>query len=394
MYDTLKSRMTNIITCGIKEGKIMGACVGVSQNQNTILQQAFGMADKEQQIPMKSDALFRMFSLTKPITAVATMQLWEQGKLELSDPVHWYIPSFRSKTVAQEDCLVPAKREILIQDLLNMTSGIPYPGEGSLAQRMMGTLYSEIDQRLSSSKPMDTQEFASRIGSEIPLEFHPGEQWAYGASADILGAVLERITDMPLDLLYQKQIFQPLDMTDTDFYTPTEKHSRLAQLYAWSNTENKLVIEPDPHLGMTDYRKRPAFFSGGAGLISSLHDYLAFANTLAGKGYHKESGTRLIGEGTWRYLTRPQLNAAHRKTFNWPQLAGYTYGNLLRVLENPIACMTNVPAGEFGWDGWTGPYVCIEPERQTVLLYLIQVCGGSCSDIVTRLRNTVYGMIG
>lgn len=131
-----------------------------------------------------------------------------------------------------------------------------------------------------------------RVGKDVPLLFQPGTRWSYGASADILGAVLERVSDLPLDELFRKLIFTPLGMKDTDFYVPEEKRPRLAQLYAWG--ENGLQIEPDPHLGMTDYRKRPAFFSGGAGLISTLSDYAQFANALAGKGLHKASGTRLL----------------------------------------------------------------------------------------------------
>ncbi len=385
----MSAQIDQIISHAIGQGKITGACVGVSQMQAQLHYAAYGLADLEKRQSMTTDALFRMFSLTKPVTAVATMILWEQGKLELSDPVHWYFPSFQNKTVMQDKVAVPAKRDILIQDLLNMTSGIPYPGDCP----EMNEFYEEINQRLKPRKtPVTTQEFAERVGRDVPLLFQPGESWGYGASADILGAILEKVANMPLDELYRKLIFDPLDMADTDFYVPAKKRARLAQLY--THDKNGFNIEPDPHLGMTNYRKRPAFFSAGAGLISTLHDYMHFANMLAGKGLCTASGVRLIGEGTWRYLTTPQLNSQQKKAMNWPQLTGYSYGNLLRVLENPQACMTNVPAGEFGWDGWTGPYVCIEPKRQTVFLYLIQVCGGSTSDVVRRLRNTIYGMIG
>ncbi len=379
----------------MQEGKITGACVGIYQNQEEYLCKAYGLADREQETPMRTDTLFRIFSMTKPVTAVATMQLWESGKLELSDPVSWYIPAFREKLVDVHGELVPAKREICIQDLLNMTSGIPYPDCWSESQKKMGAFYGEIDRRNATDHPVDTQEFARRVGEEVPLLFQPGEKWSYGASADILGAVLEKAADMPLDELYRKQIFQPLGMTDTDFYVPAEKRSRLAQLYQyhWGEDFCGLAIEPDPHLGMTDYRKKPAFFSGGAGLISTMQDYARFANLMAGKGLHRESGVRLIGENTWRYLTTPQLSDAQKTGIDWEQLKGYTYGNLLRVLEDPLVCMTNVPAGEFGWDGWTGPYFCVSPQDGTVLLYLIQVCGGSTSDIVRKLRAITFGCL-
>ena len=394
MNTILHERVQAIVERGMADGIITGACVGVYQQQQTLLCQAYGMADRERQLPMEKNALFRIFSMTKPVTAVMTMMLWEEGKLELSNPIWWYLPTFRNKLVEQQDGTpVPANRDITIQDLLNMTSGIPYPDCQTAAQQKMGEFYGEIDRRLSTERPVDTQEFARYVGKEVPLLFQPGTKWSYGASADILGAVLERVADMPLDELFRKRIFSPLGMGDTDFYVPAEKRSRLAQLYAWDDASGALKVEPDPHLGMTDYRKKPAFFSGGAGLISTLDDYAQFANMLAGKGLHAGSGVRLIGEHTWRYLTTPQLDDAQKLGMDWQQLKGYSYGNLLRVLENPLVCMTNVPAGEFGWDGWTGPYFCVSPKDGTVLLYLIQVCGGSTSDIVRHLRTATFGSV-
>ena len=124
----------------MQEGKITGACVGIYQNQEEYLCKAYGLADREQETPMRTDTLFRIFSMTKPVTAVATMQLWESGKLELSDPVSWYIPAFREKLVDVHGELVPAKREICIQDLLNMTSGIPYPDCWSESQKKNGSV--------------------------------------------------------------------------------------------------------------------------------------------------------------------------------------------------------------------------------------------------------------
>lgn len=182
---------------------------------------------------MQPDTLFRMSSMTKPITAAATMMLWEQGKLELTDPVSWYISTFRNQMVDAAGKLVPAERELILQDLLNMTSGIPYPDCHTLSQKKMGAFYDEINTRLSTDHPVDTQEFAMRVGKDVPLLFQPGTRWSYGASADILGAVLEHISDLPLDELFRKLIFTPLGMKDTDFYVPKEKRPRLAQLYAW-----------------------------------------------------------------------------------------------------------------------------------------------------------------
>ena len=192
----LEQRAERIVEKGIREDKIAGACVAVLHDQEQLLFRAYGMADKERQIPMRTDSIFRMFSMTKPVTAVVTMQLWEDGLLELSDPVSWYIPSFREKMVDADGKLVPANREIRIQDLLNMTSGIPYPDQWSVSQKKMGAFYDEINRRNDTAHPVDTQEFARRVGEDVPLMFQPGEKWFYGASADVLGAVLEKAADI------------------------------------------------------------------------------------------------------------------------------------------------------------------------------------------------------
>ncbi len=378
----------NVLTRAISEKKIPGACVAMCRNGKSILRCAKGESDRESHIPMKENAIFRIFSMTKPVTAMATMMLWEEGKLELSDPVWWYFPSFRQKQVEQNGVLEPAKRDILIQDLLNMTSGLPYPDCQCLSQQKMGTFFAEINRRNDTEKPVTTQEFADRIGRDVPLMFQPGEKWAYGTSADILGAVLEKVADMPLDEFYRERIFTPLAMEDTDFWIPAEKRNRLTQLYTWNDAAQDLCVEPDPHLGMTDYHAKPAFCSGGAGLCSTLDDYTKFANCLAGKGLHRESGVRLISENTWRYMTTPQIS---QNWIDWPQLRGYRYGNLLRVLESPQLAMSNAPKGEFGWDGWTGPYLSVSPnDEESVFVYMIQVCGGSTSDVVRRLRTILF----
>ncbi len=383
--------VNDVLNRGILEGKIHGACVAISRHGEIVTQTAIGYANIDEKIPLKNDSIFRIFSMTKPITSMVTMMLWEMGKLELTDPLWWYFPTFRNKKVDENGKLVDAKRDILLTDLLNMTSGLPYPDCGNLSQQKMGAFFSEIDRRNNTDNPVTTTEFAETIGRDVPLMFHPGDRWQYGTSADILGAVLEKVADMPLDELYRQMIFTPLSMQDTDFYVPTEKYSRLSSLYQWDNNAGKLLLEPDPHLGMTDYKKRPAFFSGGAGLCSTLNDYLQFAMTLAARGLHRPTGKRLLSENTWRYMTTPAIPSSCRKYIDWEQLAGYSYGNLLRVLEDPQKAFTNAPRGEYGWDGWTGPYVSISPNNdETAFVYMIQVCGGSTSDIVRRLCTIAY----
>ncbi len=377
---------------GIADSKLAGACVGVYCEGRAVYEGAIGFADREEGILMKKDTIFRMFSMTKPVTAAAVMQLWERGRLDLTDSLWWYIPEFRNAQTAYGDKLVPAKRDILIKDLLNMTSGIPYPDVWCESQRCACKVYDEINERLETDSPMGTMEFCRRMGS-VPLMFQPGAQWAYGASADILGGVIEKAADMPFDEYLRKNIFEPLEMNDTDFWVPEEKRDRFAQLYTWDNENGGIKTEPDPHLGMNDYLTKPAFISGGAGLVSTLSDYAAFANVLANGGVHPEKGVRLMGESTWRYMRTAQLTPEQQASVQWESLIGHSYGNLMRVLTDPNSFVTNAPAGEFGWDGWTGTYMTVCPEQKLSIVYLIQNCGAGVSDVIRKIRAVVYGAV-
>ncbi len=386
----IKKDITRTLENAIASNLLAGACVGVYQDGKPLCTLAVGDADRERKKPMQMDAIFRIFSMTKPVTAMAVMQLWEHGMLDLTDPLYWYFPEFQNMQVDENGVLTPANRPITIKDLLNMTSGIPYPDCWSLSQKRAATLYDEINERLGTDTPVSTQEFCRRFG-EIPLMFQPGTRWAYGASADILGGVIEKTADMPLDEYLKQNIFQPLGMQDTDFFVPQEKQSRFAQLYTWDNENGGICIEPDPHLGMNDYLTKPAFLSGGAGLVSTLADYAAFANVLANGGTHPELQVRLLGARTWKYMQTPQLTSQQKQTLEWESLIGHSYGNLMRVLENPNAFCTNAPAGEFGWDGWTGTYMTICPEHRLAIVYLIQNCGAGVSNVVRKIRTIAYG---
>ncbi len=388
----MERNITAAIEKGISESKLAGACVGVYYEGKALFEKAIGNSDRENGKPMKKDTLFRMFSMTKPVTSAAVMQLWERGLIDLIDPLRWYIPEFGDMMVSVGEELIPANRDILIKDLLNMTSGIPYPDCWCESQKQAAKVYDEINDRLATDSPMSTMEFCRKMGG-VPLMFQPGAEWAYGASADILGGVIEQVCDMPFDEYLRKNIFEPLEMNDTDFWVPEEKRDRFAQLYTWDNENGGIRTEPDPHLGMNDYLTKPAFISGGAGLVSTLSDYASFANVLANGGVNHEKGVRLMGEATWRYMRSSQLTPEQQATVQWDSLMGHSYGNLMRVLTDPNAFATNAPAGEFGWDGWTGTYMTVCPEKKLSIVYLIQNCGAGVSDIIRRIRTIAYGAL-
>jgi len=390
MQYTNLTKTSEVINREISAGHIAGAAIRIIHNNYTIYEDELGYADIENKKPIKKDTIYRMFSMSKPITAVATMILYERGILNLFSPVSDYLEGFRNQKVYTKDRLVDAVRPVTIQDLLNMTSGIAYPGELLESERRMAEVFAEADKEYYSGKPVDTISFCNRIG-QVPLAFQPGEQWLYGASADVLGAVIEVASGRKFSDFLREEIFEPLGMKDTGFYVPEDKRDRFAKAYDYKPDEKKLVPFNGGFLSIYDYMTPPAFESGGAGLVSTVEDYSRFALMLANGGTY--NGIRILGRKTVDFISSPQLTPKQEETFNWEQLAGYSYGNLMRVLVNPAKAASNGTVGEFGWDGWTGNYFFIDPKENLVMIYMVQRCFGTNSDLIRRLRSVIYSAL-
>ena len=351
---------------------------------------AFGDADTERGIPMSRDIIIRLYSMTKPITAAAVMLLAERGKLDLWDPVSRYLPCFRGQKVWVEGRGEgSAERENTLYDLLNMTSGITYPDENTEPGRRMKELVDGYVARREKGERVDTQKYVRGIAS-VPLCFQPGDRWMYGFSADVLGGVIEAISGMTFGEFLKKEFFEPLEMPDTGFFVPKEKLGRLAQHY--DRTEAGIFI---PHRGshLGEYcGEDVAFESGGAGLVSTLDDYSHFALMMVGKGIYKDR--RIMGRKTVEFMTQNRLTEKQRITLNWESTKGYGYGCLMRILTDQGLAATNASIGEYGWDGWTGNYVTMDPKEELVLLYFIQRCGaGGAMATLRRFRMIAYGAI-
>lgn len=382
--------LKNVINKEITDGEISGSSIRVIHNNKVVYDEVFGYADMEKGIPTGRDTIYRLFSMTKPITSVAAMILYERGMLDLLSPVSDYLEGFSNQKVWTKEGLIPVTREVTIQDLLNMTSGLVYPDEGFEAGRLMGKLFEEADERHRQGKPMDTLEFCNRIG-QMPLEFMPGETWRYGTSADVLGAVIEIVSKSKLGKFFRKEIFEPLGMIDTDFYVPKDKKERFAVNYNYNTVTHKLEPFYDGFLAIYDQMTPPAFESGGAGLVSTVEDYSRFALMLAGGGSY--DGKRILGRKTVDYLAAPQLSEKQAATYNWDTQYGYSYGNLMRHLIDPIQAASNGTIGEYGWDGWTGNYFFIDPKENLVMVYMIQRCNGGNAGMRRRMRQIIYGAI-
>ncbi|MGN1147690.1 MAG: serine hydrolase domain-containing protein [Lachnospiraceae bacterium] len=350
-----------------------------------------GFADREARIPMTRDSIFRMFSMTKPVTAVAVLMLAERGKLDLWDNVSKYIPEFaHMQVIGRDGRLEEAKREIRIWDLLTMTSGLSYPDMDCEPAKRMDALFKEIEADLNAGHPTDTLGYCRKIAT-VPLCFHPGEKWRYGLSADVLGGIVEVVSGERFGQFLKREIFEPLGMKDTGFVVPEEKRHRFAANYQWNDETGRLEPFYQNHLGLEGYGENVAFESGGAGLVSTIDDYSRFARMLLHGGTF--NNVRILGRKTVALMATNHLSAAQQQDFNWESLLGYGYGCLVRVMMNPGEQASNASIGEFGWDGWTGNYVIMDPSEDMVLLYFIQRCGAGTTPEVRKLRMTAYAAL-
>lgn len=374
-----------VLNDALSNGEIIGAVGAVFKNGEKIYSGKAGFADKARNIPVSDDSVFRLFSLTKPITAAASMIAMDQGLISPDDPVSEYFSEFSQLSYVNDNNeVVPCDVQMKLSHLLNMTSGIPYPDNWGVSVCAMGKLFDAIIEGQDCGKELSTEEICRRTAS-VPLLYKPGEQWSYGLSADIMGGIIEKASGMKYSDFLKKYIFTPLGMNDTDFYVPQEKLHRFTALYGWS--DNGLVQNYDRHLGLTDYLKPPAFESGGAGLVSTINDYAKFACLLANKG--EFGGVRLFSEKTFEYMTSPKLYDI-QCSYLWERLAGYNYGCFMRIMESPEISRNQTFKGEFGWDGWTGTFFAADPVNNIVVLYFTQICGGGTTAQAEEMCRIVY----
>ncbi len=396
--------MDRILKSEVEEGSVAGNSALVLIDGKEVYYNEFGYADAEKGIPMKRDTIIRLFSMTKPITAVATMIAQERGLIDLNDPLSKYLPEYADMKVLKEVTSndgevkyeeVPASRPITLMNLLTMTSGIPYGEEwegcSEVGRRMQG-IFEELLTGLNNGERLSTRKVVRRISSN-PLAFEPGERWMYGLSADIIACVIEEATGVRFGEFLKKEIFDPLQMSDTGFFVPEEKSGRFAMSYDYYEDENgKTHLTPcdSSHL-MENYHEDVAYEAGGCGLVTTIDDYARFALMLMNGGIYK--GQRIIGSASVKFLATNHLTSAQAAALDWDSNRGYGYGGLMRVLINQGKAGSQASLGEFGWDGWTGNYFFIDPEKKLVMLYFIQKRGANNIATVRKLRAATYGAL-
>lgn len=366
-----------------------GANVLVLVDGKEVIYEEFGYRDAENKVPFSRDTVMRLYSMSKPVTAAAAMILVDRGLLDLGACLCWTMPGFSEAYYNTDGNRIKATQQITVKDLLNMTSGIPYPGDTPSSQQV-GAVFWELNERLHSDDPMTTAEFARKIGS-CDLSFDPGDMFMYGASADVLGALIEQVSGKTLGKFMEDEIFSPLGMNDTGFYVKPESKHRLANVYK-TNYE-KWCIESvfTEHLGVAVTDTPPAFESGGAGLYSTLDDYAKFATMLLNGGEY--NGKRILSENAVKYLTSPSLMPWQVESLSkgWRSLSGYSYGNLMRNLVDPGQAYVLSEQGEYGWDGWLGCFFANYPKSKMTILVGMQRVDCGTTALTRKVINAVRG---
>lgn len=368
----------------VTDNKMAGSVILISRKGKVVYHKAFGFRDKESNSKMDPGSIFRIASQTKAIVSTGIMILQEEGKLLIKDPVSKFIPAFKETTVAEPKPeggynVVKAKREITLRDLLTHTAGIGYGG-GVAADEwkkagIQGWYFADRNEPIAAT--------IDRI-AKLPMDAHPGEKFVYGYATDILGVVIEKASGMPLDKFLQTKIFEPLGMSDTHFYLPKEKSTRLATVYTPVEGQG---IKPAPRTGTMDaqghYVDGPRkSFSGGAGLVSTAKDYYLFLQMLANGG--ELNGKRILSPRTVDLMTKnhlPQEVAFDR---------GLGFGLGLEVVLDQGQAGTHGSVGTLRWGGAYGSTYWIDPTEELVVVYFTQLRPGSIADDQAMLRNLVY----
>jgi CubicO group peptidase (beta-lactamase class C family) len=355
------TRLTDMLRAEIERGRVPGAVALVARRGKVAYFESLGVRDPASAAPMQKDTIFRIYSMTKPIVSVAAMMLWEEGQFLLNDALAKYLPEFgRMKVAVPRDGkieLVPAARDITIQDLLRHTSGLTYEFRGNAPVQKM-YMEAKIYRR--------NQTNADQAGTlaQLPLMHQPGTRWEYSRSTDVLGRLVEVLSGVSLDEFLETRILKPLGMADTAFFVPAEHHGRLAEAFPRDP-------ETDTPVQLVEVNDKPRFESGGGGMVSTALDYARFLQMLLNGG--RLDGVRLLSRKTIEYMTADHLGPITGA----PDLLIPGYGFGLGFAVRLQAGIAQVPGsiGQYFWGGLAGTTFWVDPKEDLFALVLIQAPG-------------------
>jgi CubicO group peptidase (beta-lactamase class C family) len=381
------NRIDKVLNDYVAKGKIPGVVALIARHGKVAYFKSFGNMDMETNKAMPQNAMFRIASMSKAITSVAVMILYEEGNFLLTDPVSKYIPEFKNPKVVMKSptsdssILVPAKSEITIRELLNHTSGITY-GDGRQAP-----YYKKAGMTVGLTPTAGTIKEKITALAKLPLISQPGEEFHYGMSVDVLGYLVEVISHKTLDEFLRQHIFEPLKMQDTYFTLPETKVSRLATLYKMGK-DDKLVKAT----GYFPYPAPQTYFSGGAGLVSTAPDYWRFAQMLLNKG--ELEGIRILSRKTIELMTTNSIKDLYIfNPFKHNGIMGdkFGYGFGIRTERGEYDELESL--GTFGWDGAFYTRFWVDPKEDLIGIFLTQVDAYWDENLIGKFRVLVYQSI-
>ncbi|MBX2970018.1 MAG: beta-lactamase family protein [Cyclobacteriaceae bacterium] len=368
-------RIDNMVQSLVQQEAIPGAVALIVRNGKIVFHQAYGFSDTETKKAMQKDNIFRIASQSKAITSLAVMMLWEEGKFLLDEPISKYIPEFKNPSVlksfnAADSSFTtePAGREITIRQLLTHTSGIDYPAIGSTEFK---AIYAKAGVPSGIGNDTDVLADKMKILAKLPLKHKPGERWTYGLNTDVLGYLVEIWSGMPFDQFLKKRIFDPLGMNDTWFYLPKEKYNRLVPIYTGNDGKAKKVTGTVFDNVNIDYPKTEGkYFSGGAGLSSTVEDYAKFLQLFLNNGQY--NGVRLLSRKTIELMLTSQLTL--------PDASPVGLGFGLETAANDFRSVVSL--GTFSWAGAFNTHYWADPKEKIIGL------------IFTNMYDTPHWNIG
>ncbi|SEN58978.1 serine hydrolase domain-containing protein [Nonomuraea pusilla] len=374
----------------VDDGRLPGWLVLVSRRGEIAHLSAYGSRDVATGAPVETGTLFRIYSMSKPVTSVAAMILYEEGALDLDDPVSRFIPSFRDLRVheggtAAAPITRPVREPVRVRHLLTHTAGLAY---GFQHVHVVDEIYRQAGFNRGMPKGLDLAQTADRLG-ELPLLFEPGTQWNYSVATDVLGRVVEVASGRPFAAFLAERIFEPLGMTDTGFRVGREHAERLATLYSLVPGDGMVPLD------MGDLAFVPPLApSGGGGLISTAHDYHRFLQMLLRGG--ELDGVRLLGPRTVSYMTRNHLpGGADLQEFGRPVFAEVSYAGMgfglgFGVLLDAVKAGLLSSEGEYSWGGAASTAFWVDPKEELSVLFLTQLLPSNAYPLRAALRRLVH----
>jgi CubicO group peptidase (beta-lactamase class C family) len=377
----------------VSKGKIAGALTLVARRGKVAFLSPLGQMDRERKKPMHEDVIFRIYSMTKPVTSVALMMLHERALFQLDDPVHKFIPEWQHLRVYRYGThpnftTAATERPMTVHDLLTHMSGLSY---GIVESTHLDAAYRKVGIGDGKGTLRDMIEKLS----ELPLQFSPGSRWGYSMATDVCGYLVERLSGKRFDQYLQDDIFGPLRMVDTGFTVPENKVDRFAANYTRA-ADKSLALLDDPQDSV--YIRPRTYFSGAGGLVSTATDYFRFAEMLRRGG--ELDGERILGPRTVKFMTQNHLPGgkdlaalATESTFSETRFAGAGFGLGFHVVLDPVRAQVPGSVGEYGWGGMASTAFWVDPVEELLMIFMTQLMPQGTFNFRGQLKSIIYGAI-